>query len=461
MFLKSNITSEQILTGSIRSTLIAMSIPTIVALSLNAAFSFIDRIYIAGVGEFQFAALGMAFILQSLIINVASGIAVGISTCLAKAIGASDKQACNDIARSAVLLFIIASVLTAVIGIISLPLQISVMGMSEVIGNHYKVYLMIIFLGSFSIYAPLIFNSILRAEGNMTIPMHVMVVGALTNLILDPILIFGFASVPAMGIEGAAIATIIARTLATIWVIRAVCKHSKHVTIFKSLFRIKPLLSFETNFRQVLKKIISISLPISLSSMLTPIVLGAYYAILTPYGDDAKIVLTMGLTYMMLLMFPVMGVSRSVNTMCAQNIGANNHVRSSEIYKKALTMSFLFVAVFSCLFVYFNDFFIGVFMRSAEGSEYMKFAILCFAISYPLNAVFSIQVTYLVSHSLSKQVLLINVLVILYCLLAYALQMFWGERGVWLGLLLGTVLSVAHCFFTIHYCIVKKQNEAQ
>jgi len=80
MFLKSNITSEQILTGSIRSTLIAMSIPTIVALSLNAAFSFIDRIYIAGVGEFQFAALGMAFILQSLIINVASGIAVGIST---------------------------------------------------------------------------------------------------------------------------------------------------------------------------------------------------------------------------------------------------------------------------------------------------------------------------------------------------------------------------------------------
>jgi len=458
MFIKSNITSEHILTGNIRTTLIAMTVPTTLALSLNAAFNFIDRLYIAGVGEIEFAALGMAFIIQAFILAIATGIGTGISACLSKAIGAGDEHVCNDVGRSAVFLVVLVSLLTAIIGTASLPMQISILGMSELISTHYKVYLTIIFLGSFSIYAPVIFNSILRGEGNMTIPMHVMVVGALTNLVLDPILIFGFASIPALGIKGAAIATIVARTLATVWAVRAVCKHSKHVSIFETPFNIKRICLFETSFNQVLKKIIAIGLPISLSSMLAPIVLGAYYKILTPYGDASKVVLTMGLTYLMLIMFPVAGLARSVITMCTQNTGANNRQRSSEIYKKSLTISFLFVTCFSCVFFFFDDFFIGVFMNSNGGSEYMKFAILCFAISYPFNAVLSIQVSYLVSQNLSKHVLVINILGILYCALVYIVQLYFGERGVWAGMVSATIISVIHCYLIIFFYVEKKSE---
>ena len=458
MFLKSNVTSEHILKGNIRTTLIAMTVPTVLALSLNAIFNFVDRLYIAGIGDTEFAALGMAFIIQAFILAIATGLGTGITTCLAKAIGSGDQHIANDVGLSAIFLVVIVSIATAIIGIMSLPLQISIFGISELIGTHYETYLTVIFLGSYSIYAPIIFNSILRGEGNMTIPMHVMVIGALANLVLDPILIFGFSSIPALGIKGAAIATILARTLATTWAIWAVYKHSKYVTIFKNPLRIFHPNVFTVSFIEVLKRVVSIGLPISLSSLLTPIVLGAYYKILTPYGDASKVVLTMGLTYLMLIMFPVAGLARSVNTMCAQNIGANNYQRSLEIYRKALTISFLFITALSCAFVFFDDFFIGAFMSSSLEAQHAKFAILCFALSYPLNAMFSIQVAYLVSHNLSKHVFLVNLFAILYCGLAYILQIYFGEKGVWGGFVLSTLISVIHCYLVIHFYVENNHN---
>lgn len=455
MLLKSKVTSEDILTGSIGTILLAMSVPTAVALSLNAIFNFVDRLYIAEIGELEFAALGMAFIAQSLIAAMATGIGTGISTCLAKAIGAKDEQGANNIGLSAVFIIFTLSILTAIIGISSLPFQISIMGISDTISTHYKVYLNIIFLGSFSIYVPIILNAILRGEGNMTVPMHIMVVGAVVNLILDPILIFGLSQIPAMGIEGAAIATIIARTVATVWAVIAVYKHSKHVTIFADFLSAKYRPTFKIRFHKELKKIISVGLPISLSGMIGGMVLGGHYTILASYGDQTRVVLTMLTTYLMLVMFPVAGIARSMMIMCSQNTGANNRERSSEIYKISRLICILFVACFSCAFVFFDNFFIGVFMSPEDAPEYTKFAVACFALLFPLAAASAVQQAYLVSHGLSMYTLMIKLVSIVSLALTYALQIYFGEKGVWGGHLLGAVISV-FLSYTMIYIYVEK-----
>lgn len=457
MLLKSKVTSEDILTGSIGTTLIAMSIPTAIALSLNAIFNFVDRFYIAEIGKLEFVAIGMAFIVQSLIVAMAMGIGTGISTCLAKAIGAKDQQGANNIGLSAVFIIFTLSILTAIIGVLSLPFQISLMGIPDTISTHYKVYLNIIFLGSFSIYVPIILNAIFRGEGNMTTPMHIMVVGSLVNFVLDPILIFGLSQIPAMGIKGAAIATISARTVATVWAVFAVCKNSQHVTIFADFLSAKYKPTYKIRFHKELKKIISVGLPISLSGMIGGMVLGGHYTILASYGDETRVLFTMLTTYLMLVMFPVAGIARSVMVMCAQNMGANNHERSSKIYQISRLICVLLVASFSCAFVFFDDFFIGVFMNPADAPEYTKFAMSCFALLFPLAAISDMQHAYLVSHGLSMYTLMIKLVSIASLAMTYALQIYFGEKGVWSGHLLGAVISIL-LSYTIIYIYIEKDK---
>ena len=317
---------------------------------------------------------------------------------------------------------------------------------------------MVNFLGSFSHFVPKVFNSILREEGNMTIPMHVMVVASITNLILDPILIFGFSSIPALGVQGAAIASIIARTLATLMAIRAVYKHSNHITIFKNPISFKNLYTFETNASHVLKKINSVALPLSLSALIKPIALGVYYNMLTPYGDASKAIFTLGLTYSMLVLFPIGGLSKSVNVMCSQNRGAKNHERSTEIFKTARLMSFLYVTTFACLFVLFDDFFISIILSPSGGSEFIGFAIITFALAFPLRSQIMVQSSYLVSQGLSKYLLGMNLLGLFYSVFAYILQIYFGEKGVWAGLLLATFLTFTHSNLVIYFFVVKKRR---
>ena len=293
----------------------------------------------------------------------------------------------------------------------------------------------------------------------MTIPMHVMIVGALTNLVLDPIFIFGFSAIPAMGIEGAAIATIIARTIATIWSISAVCKHSKHINIFKKSLGLKQLFIFETNLKQVSQNILSISLPLLASSLIAPIVLGAYYKILTPYGDSAKLLFTMFLTYSLMVMFPINGLAKSVNIMCSQNIGANNIGRSTKIFNTSILMSTLYLSCFSFCFYIFNDFFIDLFMEPESRTDSIKFAMLCFALSYPIMGVTQVTIAYIVSQNLGKHIFMIVAMSLIYSSLTYVYQLYYGESAVWLGILLGRISTIIHCALVIYFCIVKKRAD--
>ncbi len=209
-------TPAEIVEGKILKTLLKLSVPSILAFTFHTTFNFIDRFFVSRLGEIEFGALGMAFIVQSIILAIGSGTGIGISSLIARFIGAKKIDAANNAAEHTLVIILFLSVLVSGLGpLLTKPLFI-LLGASEIMLPYILSYINIILYGSIFQFFAMIGNGILRGEGNTVKPMQVMIAGTLVNLILDPILIFGLGPFPALGVRGAAISTVIGRAVSSI-----------------------------------------------------------------------------------------------------------------------------------------------------------------------------------------------------------------------------------------------------
>ena len=207
---------EQIQNGRILPTLLKLSVPAIIAFMFHTTFNFIDRLFVSRLGPVELGALGMAFTVQSILITIGAGTGVGASSLIARFIGAGKKEQANNAAEHTLLIILVISIVFTIAGPrLTRPLFI-LLGASEQMLPYILGYINIILYGSFFQFFAMIGNGILRGEGNTVTPMQVMVVGTLVNIALDPLLIFGIVPFPALGVQGAAIATVIGRAVSCI-----------------------------------------------------------------------------------------------------------------------------------------------------------------------------------------------------------------------------------------------------
>ena len=207
---------EQILNGSILPTLLKLSVPAVIAFLFHTAFNFVDRLFVSRLGEVELGALGMAFTVQSILITIGSGAGIGTSSLIARLIGAGKKGEANNAAEHSLLVILVLSVLFTIAGpFLSRPLFV-LLGASEQMLPYILDYINIILYGSLFQFFAMIGNGVLRGEGNTVTPMQVMVIGTLVNIGLDPLLIFGYGPFPEMGVQGAALATVIARAVSCV-----------------------------------------------------------------------------------------------------------------------------------------------------------------------------------------------------------------------------------------------------
>lgn len=190
--------------------LLNMSLPMMLSMLVQAMYNVVDSIFVSRIGENALTAVSLAFPLQTLLIALGAGTGVGVNSLLSKALGEKDYEKANKAAMNGIFLFFISYLVSAFIGIVAVrpfyasqikdaPIEIMDMGVE---------YLTIVMVASFGLYAQFIFERLLQATGRTFFTMVSQMTGAIINIILDPILIFGYFGLPKMGVAGAAVATI-------------------------------------------------------------------------------------------------------------------------------------------------------------------------------------------------------------------------------------------------------------
>ena len=437
--MKSPIDKSELLTGSILKQVIRLATPMIIAFIFVTSYQYIDRLFVSKLGDIATAAIGMAFIIQLIIISIGVGIGSGINSYIARNLGADRPETANRVVYHA---FILALVIGISITIIGLLIQKPIYQLIGADGNLLVLILdyltIILFFTPFNLLA-MFCNSIFQGWGDTMSPMKYMLIGNFVNLLFDWLLIFGIGPFPELGIRGAAWATGIGRGVVLTYV-------------FIDMFvRHRPIqLSFK-NFsydRNIITGIFQVGLPSSASQVLTGVAMGFIFYILNQFGADAKAAYTIVFTYEMVIFLPAIGVSQAVTILTGHNFGARALARLKKIYSIGILTAFAMMAITSGIIFFGSDIFAGIFAQSDAVLKITSTALKFSAIGAIFISIYMCSIASFQGLGLGREYLMANVikLYILQVPLAFLGGYFYGLEGVWIGLMAVNIIGALAVF---------------
>ncbi len=361
------------------------AVPCIISLVVSSLYNIVDQIFIGqGVGYLGNAATNIVFPFIVVTMAFALMIGDGASAYLSLSLGKNDKESANKGVANGIVMSAILGVIFLIIGLVFRDGLLTIFGVTEGSYEYAKVYMTYIVLGMpfFTITNTL--NSIIRADGSPQYAMGTMLVGAILNMILDPIAIFQFN----MGVRGAAIATIIGQLVSGILSILYI-KKFKSVTITKETLKIEG---------KTLKKICSLGISSFITQVAVTIVIIVLNQTLTRYGAESKYGSEIPLTALGIVMKVnqiinaiVIGLAAGAQPIIGFNFGAKKYDRVLKTYGFAVKVGLGITAIGTLIFQLFPQIIINLFGQ--ENELYNEFAKLCFRIFLILVTLNSFQIT--------------------------------------------------------------------
>ena len=211
--------------------LLTLAVPMMLSMLVQALYNIVDSIYVARVSEDCLTALSLVFPAQNIMIGLATGTGVGVSTLISRALGRNDSRQASKVAGNALFLCLCCWALMFVFGLFGADWFINTQTDDEAIRAYAKSYLKIVAMASVFIYFEICFERFLQSSGLTKYSMWTQIIGAVTNIILDPFFIFGWCGLPAMGTAGAAVATVIGQAVGTAVGVVFHLKHNKEIAI--------------------------------------------------------------------------------------------------------------------------------------------------------------------------------------------------------------------------------------
>ena len=310
--------------------LISMSLPMVISMLVNSLYNIVDSFFVAKISEDAMTALSLVYPVQNFINAVAIGFGVGINAVIAYHLGAGEPKKANAAATWGFVLSMIHGAVLLVGSIVIIPTFLRMFTSDAQVIDYGIRYARIAFAFSLVIAASLAFEKIFQSVGRMKVTMGGMLAGCVTNIILDPVLIFGIGPFPAMSIEGAALATGIGQVLT--------------VVIYLVIYLARPLpvrmgrkyLIRETG---LFRRLYSIGIPATLNLALPSLLISALNGILAMYGQIYVVILGIYYKLQTFLYLPVNGIVQGMRPIIGYNYGAKEHKRVKQIYRIALAIS--------------------------------------------------------------------------------------------------------------------------
>lgn len=310
-----------------------MSFPMMVSMLVQALYNIVDSIFVARLSEDALTAVSLAFPLQTLIIAVGAGTGVGINAILSKSLGEKNFKKANAVALNGGFLYIISCLLFLVLGFtVVKPFYTSQLkGSSPQIFDMGVQYLSIVMIVSLGIFGQFFFERLLTSTGKTIFSMISQLSGALTNIILDPILIFGLLGLPKLGVAGAAIATVVGQCVAA--VVACVCNLKFNHEIDLSVKGFRPN-------GKLIRAIYMIGIPSIIMQSIGSVMTYCMNKILIDFSSTATAVFGVYFKLQSFFFMPVFGLNNGITPIIAYNYGAQQRKRMVKTIQLSMGIAF-------------------------------------------------------------------------------------------------------------------------
>lgn len=403
---------------------ISMALPMTISMLVNALYNIVDSYFVAKISEDSMTALSLVYPMQNLITAVTVGFAIGVNAIIAFYLGAKKSETANQAASMGMLFNIIHGILLNIGCIAVMPAFLRIFTKDSNILKMGLDYSNIVFMFTIPISISISFEKIFQSVGNMKVSMICMILGCVTNIILDPLFIFGIGFIPELGIKGAAIATCIGQLVTLSGYIIAY-----FVRPIPAKIRIE-YMKFDST---LCKKMYAIGIPATLNLALPSIQVSALNGILSAYS--AGYVLVLGSYYKLqtFLYLTVNGVVQGMRPLIGYNYGAGEKKRVRDIFKSALILIVGVMVIGTILCLIIPDKLIGLFTNKANTIEIGKTALRIISLGFIVSSVPVAVSGALEGLGKGKESLVISILryIVIMIPLAFFISRIVGTTGVW------------------------------
>ena len=361
---------------SVFPLLLSMSLPMVLSMLVSSLYNIVDSYFVAMISEDSMTALSLVFPMQNLVHSVAVGFGVGMNAVIAFHSGAGERDRADAAATGGLLLAAIHGILLTVFCIAFSPMFLRMFTSSEIIIDGGIRYSVVVFAFSLVNILGITFEKIFQSQGRMKVSMMAMMVGCIANIILDPLMIFGIGPFPALGIEGAAIATGLGQVLSLIVYLVIIFVRPLSVRISPKCIKAD---------WKIIGKIYSVGIPAILNMALPSLLVSALNTILAPFSGIYILILGIYYKLQTFLYLPASGFVQGMRPIVGYNYGAGEKGRVKDIFLTVIIMCALIMLIGTILCLAIPGALIGLFSSNPEtiaiGESAMRIISLGFIVS--------------------------------------------------------------------------------
>ena len=427
-------TTAKLIEGPIGKTLTKMTIAMTLGMVGMVAFNLIDTFFIGKLGTDQLAAISFTFPVVLVVSSIALGLGFGASAVISRAIGEGDQHKVQRLTTDSLLLAFIVVIGFVTIGLFTIEPLFKALGATSNIIPYIKTYMKIWYLGMPFVVVPMVGNNAIRATGDAKTPSIIMLIAVCVNTILDPLLIFGIGPFPELGIQGAAIATVISRFTTFSVALWVLIKREKMIS-----FDIPRITEIINSWKQVL----FIGIPIAGSRIIIPITIGIITRIVSSYGIKAVAGFGVVSRIEFFSLTVVHALASVFGPFIGQNLGARKFDRVHTAIKISHRFSILWGIAIWILLVSFRNIIAGIFNDDAQVISTIALYLLVVPISYSMQGIFVLSTTALnVMHKPLHAAGLTIIQMLILCIpLALLGSYLFGLTGIFAAIALSYIVS--------------------
>ena len=404
--------------------ILSMTLPMVLSMLVNSLYNIIDSFFVAQISEEAMTALSLVYPVQNFINAVGIGFGVGINSVIAFYLGTGDNKKADQAATQGLVLAMIHGIVMTVCCITMMPAFLGMFTSSKTVIELGARYSVIAFAFTLIIIVGITFEKLFQAVGNMKTTMISLMCGCITNIVLDPVLIFGYGPFPEMGIEGAALATGIGQALT--------------LAIYLVVYFVRPIpvhirrQYFLLNKKMVIK-LYSIGIPATLNLALPSLLISVLNAILAAYSEVYILVLGIYYKLQTFIYLPANGIVQGMRPLIGYNYGAGENKRVSQIYKIVLCMSGIIMVLGTVICLLIPSQLIGLFTHTEATIQTGETALRIISAGFLVSAVSVTSSGALEGLGKGTPSLLISLCryVVVIIPTAFLLSSLFGAVGVW------------------------------
>ena len=415
--------------------LITMSLPLMVSMFVQALYNVVDSVFVARWNENAFTGLTLAFPLQQIMIAVSTGLGVGMNALLSKSLGEKNIEKANAAAKNGLFMGLISGVVFTIVGILfSRSVIAAQISDPEIIGFGAD-YLSICMIIGYGVFGGILFERLLQSTGRTLLSMMAQLLGAVTNLILDPIMIFGYFGFPEMGVKGAALATVIGQIVGAIFALFLNLHYNKELTLS---FR-----GFRPN-GAIIKTILKVGIPSILMQAVSCVTVFVIDKILVVYETAAVTVYGIYFKIQSFIFFPIFGMTNGLIPIVAYNYGARKKKRIMQAVRWGIGTGLVLAAVGFYLLHFRAEALLWFFSPSARVRELAipALGIISFLFFFASYGVVSGSVFQALGNGVYSLILTLVRQIVFLIPLVYLIGKFYGIDAIWWAFPLAEFVSV-------------------